>query len=62
MNSLRPLEELLEGVSTIIEPARILEIGLDILFLEGLDLLAEYSRTAVHDPFHGLLVLGELLG
>lgn len=62
MNSLRPLEELLKCVSTIIEPARILEIGLDILFLEGLDLLAEYSRTAVHDPFHGLLVLGELLG
>ena len=62
MDSLRPLEELLQCVSTIIEPARILEIGLDILFLEGFDLLAEHSRTAIHDPLHGLLVLGKLLG
>lgn len=38
----RPLEELLESVTAVLQPRFVMQVGLNILLLEGLDLLGEH--------------------
>ena len=61
MDGSRSLEELLQGDRAVLEPRLVLQVVLDILALEGLDLLAQGGRRALHDLLHGLLVLLETL-